>query len=91
VDRFTDESISLKRKRVREIVRKYEANNWEGFHDSDDEYDVRGFIIHYESAGYLARSKIVDVKTIQKTMGFGVIYDWGGLEPAVKHYGRYGK
>ncbi|MDA4111665.1 MAG: DUF4760 domain-containing protein [Thaumarchaeota archaeon] len=86
VDRFTDESLTLRRKRVREIVKKYAANNWEGFHDSDDDYDVRAFIAHYESTGYLARVKIVDVKTIQEAMGSGVIYDWGGLEPAVKHY-----
>jgi hypothetical protein len=86
VDRFTDESFNLKRKKVREIIKKCQANNWEGFQESDDDYDVRGFIVHYEATGYLAKVEIIDIKMIQEGMGYGVIYDWATLEPAVKYY-----
>jgi len=41
VDRFTDESINLMRKKVREIIKEYQDNNWEGFSETDDHYHVR--------------------------------------------------
>jgi hypothetical protein len=86
VDRFTNDAFNVKRKKVREIAKKYEANNWEGYLESADDYDVRGFIAHYESTGYLARIKIVDAKMMQEAMGFGIIYDWVALEPVVEYY-----
>ena len=85
VDRFTDDAFNEKRKRVREIVKKYDANNWKGYLESEDDYEVRGFIAHYESTGYLAKIGIVDVKMMQEAMGV-VIYDWAALEPAVRYY-----
>jgi hypothetical protein len=86
VDRFTNDSFNVKRKKVRETAKKYEASNWEGYLESADDYDVRGFIAHYESTGYLARIKIVDAKMMQEAMGFGIIYDWVALEPVVEFY-----
>jgi hypothetical protein len=76
----------IERKKVRELVKKYEANNWDAFLDSDDDYAVRGFIGHLESAGYLARIKIVDLKLVHDGMGALIIDDWTAMEPAVKYY-----
>jgi len=91
VDRFTDDSFNLKRKKVREIIKKYQAKNWEGFLVSEDDYEVRGFISNFESTGYLARGKIVDAKMMQEAMGYLVIYDWTALQPAVEHYRKMWK
>lgn len=86
VDRFTDDAFNLKRKKVREIIKKYQANNWEGYIESTEDYEVRGFIGNYESTGYLAKVGIVHVKMMQEAMGFSVVYDWAALEPAIMHY-----
>jgi hypothetical protein len=48
------------RKSVRDIIRKYQANEWDGFLESDDDYEVRGFIGLYDSTGYLARVEIAN-------------------------------
>jgi hypothetical protein len=86
VDRFTDDAFNLKRKKVRETVKKYQMTEWAGYLESADDYEVRGFMGHYESTAYLAKVKIVDAKMIQEAMGFGVIYDWAALEPVVNFY-----
>jgi hypothetical protein len=88
VDRFTDEAFIQMRKKVRETVKKYRLTDWEGYLESSDDYEVRGFLGHYDSTGYLAKVEIVDAKMVQEGMGFGVLTDWEALEPAIKFYRR---
>ena len=85
VDRFTDDAFNAKRTRAYEIVKNYRENNWIGYLESPDDYEVRGFIAHFESTGYLAKIGIVDVRMMQEAMGV-VVYDWAALDPAVKYY-----
>jgi hypothetical protein len=86
VERFTEDSFILKRKRIRDIVRKRAENGWKDFLESDDDYEVRGFLGLYDSTGYLAKNGIADVKMIADGMGFLVVYDWEAMEPVIKYY-----
>jgi len=86
VDRFTDESFIHKRKKVRDIVKKYEANGWKDFLESEDDYEVKGFLGLYESTAFLARIEIVDVKLLVQGMGYLVVNDWIAIQPVLDYY-----
>ena len=55
VERFTDDSFTKRRKTVRDIVRKYGANDWREFVETGDDFEVRTFCSFYEFAAVLAR------------------------------------
>jgi hypothetical protein len=61
VDRFTDESFIRKRKKVRDIIKRYQANGWKEFLESENDYEVRGFLGLYEATGFLAKAGIINV------------------------------
>ena len=86
IDRFTDESFARKRKKVRDIVKKHAADGWANFLESDDDYEVRGFLGLYDSTGFLAEEGIVDVSMLAKGMGYLVALDRVAVDPAIKHY-----
>lgn len=69
IDWFIDESFVRKRKTMREIVRRYQANGWKEFLESDDDYEIRSFVGLYDSTGYLAKNGIGDVAMIADGMG----------------------
>ena len=57
-------------------MKKYEANCWKDFLESEDDYEVKGFLGLYESTAFLARIEIVDVKLLVQGMGYLVVNDW---------------
>jgi hypothetical protein len=86
IDRFTDDSFIRKRKRVRDIVKKHQENGWKDFLESDDDYEVRGFLGLYDSTGYLAKNGMADIRMLTDGMGFLAITDWVATEPVINHY-----
>ena len=86
IDRFTDETFLRKRKKVRDIIRKHQENSWQNFSESEDDYEVRGFLGLYDSTGYLAKNRIVDIPMIAEGMGYLIIFDWEATEPAMEYY-----
>ena len=86
IDRFTDESFIRKRKKVRDIIKRYQANGWKEFLESDDDYEVRGFLGLYEATGFLAKAGIANVEMLAEGMGVLLISDWVAVQPAIEHY-----
>lgn len=86
IEQFTDDSFIRKRKRIRDVVRRYSENGWKDYMESDDDFEVRGFLGLYDSAGYLAKNGIADVRMLADGMGFLVKYDWEALEPVINYY-----
>ena len=88
VERFTDDYFTVRRKTVRDIIRKYQDVNWEGFPESAEDFEVRVFGSHYEFTAYLAREGIIDIHLGQSVLGHRVTFDWEVLRPAAEHYGK---
>ena len=86
IDRFTDESFIKKRKKVRDIIKRYQTNEWKDFLESEDDYEVRGFLGLYEATGYLAKAGIVNVEMLAEGMGLLLITDWVAVQPAIELY-----
>src|SRR5208282_4294894 len=55
LEKLTDESFARRRKRMYDAIRKYGANDWEGFDDSLDDFEARNFAYIYELIGQLTR------------------------------------
>jgi hypothetical protein len=87
VDRYTTDAYNFRRRTVREIIRKYSGSGWKDYLESNDDFEVRALLNQYESTGFLAKSGIVDVKTLREGLGLVIEYDWNVLQPAVVYYG----
>lgn len=88
IERFTEESFNLRRRKVRESIRKNQENEWKTFPESEDDYMIRGFLSLYETTAYLVKAEFADVKTVAEGMGSLIEADWLALKPAVDYYRR---
>lgn len=88
IERFTDESFNMRRRKVREIIRKHQENAWKDFPESEEDYVIRGFLSLYETTAYLVKTGIADVRTVAEGMGPLIRADWLALQPAVEYYRR---
>jgi len=86
VERFTDDSFTTKRKTMRDIIKKYNANQWDGFEESDDDFELRAFGSFYEFVAYFAKQGIVELRTLQDVLGHRIVLDWDAFSPAAEHY-----
>jgi hypothetical protein len=83
-ERLSDRSYVLSRKVVRDLVSKYTATDWEGFHESTDAFEIRAFAAIYEASATMARLGIIDENTLKQALGYWVVSDWRAIEPAVR-------
>ncbi len=60
--------------------------DWKEFLESDDDYEVRGFLGLYEATGFLAKAGIANVEMLADGMGVLLISDWVAVQPAIEHY-----
>ena len=75
VERFTDDSFTTKRKTMRDIIKKYSANKWEGFEESSDDFDLRAFGSYYDFVAYFAKRGIVELRTLEDVLGHRIVLD----------------
>jgi len=85
VERFTDDSFTVRRKTVRDIIKKYRSANWEGFADSAEDFEVRAFGSYYEFTAYLAREGIIDMQLVQRVLGHRITFDWEVFAPVAEY------
>ena len=85
VERFTDDSFTVRRKTVRDIIRKYGVSNWEGYSDSAEDFEVRAFGSYYEFTAYLAREGIIDMQLVQRVLGHRITFDWDVFAPVAEY------
>jgi len=88
VERFTDDSFTTKRKTMRDIIKKYSANKWEGFEESSDDFDLRAFGSYYDFVAYFAKQGIVELRTLQEVLGHRIVLDWDAFSPRPSTIGR---
>jgi hypothetical protein len=86
VERLTDDMFAFKRKAVRDIVKKYQPLNWEGFLESTDDYTIRAFASFYEYTAFLAKRGIVELETLLEMLGHRISFDWEAIYPAAEYY-----
>lgn len=90
LERITDESFPRRRKNMHDVVRRYSENNWAGFDDSLDDYEVRNFAYQYELIGQFVKAGLVDKKTVMNALQGLIVVDWRAFGPLDKHLaGRY--
>lgn len=85
LERLTDESFARRRKQMHDIVKKYSAQNWEGFDDTLEDFEARNFAYMYELIGQLAREGLLDLGTVKNALQYLVVVDWDVFTPLNKH------
>ncbi len=91
LEKITHESFARRRFNMYEVVRRYQAANWEGFLDSADDFEVRNFAYLYELYGLIVREGIIDFRLVAETLKYIVVYDWKVFEPVSRFLiGKYG-
>jgi hypothetical protein len=82
-ERLADRDFVFQRRAVHEIIPKHQANQWAGFVDSEDGFEVRALAIQYESVALMAQLGLLDLSTLHEALGFTIIADWRSIEPAI--------
>ncbi len=81
LERITDESFPRRRKRMFEIIGRFQATNWADAFESEDDLEVRNFAYLYELMGLLVENGLVDLELILDTLQYLVVRDWEVFAP----------
>ena len=91
LEKITHESFAKRRFNMYDVVKRYQAKNWDGFLDSADDFEVRNFAYLYELYGLLVREGVVDFRLVAETLKYIVVLDWKAFEPACNYLNeKYG-
>jgi hypothetical protein len=91
LEKITHESFARRRYNMYEVVKRYQAKNWEGFLDSSDDFEVRNFAYLYELYGLLVKEGLIEFRLVAETLKYLVVFDWKAFEPACTYLvGKYG-
>jgi hypothetical protein len=85
LEKITDESFPVRRKKMHDVVRAAGANDWREFDGSLDDYEARNFAYIYELIGQLTRDGTVDITMIRNALQYLVVFDWDAFAPLSKH------
>ncbi len=85
LEKITHESFAKRRARMYEIERKAQASNWEGFDNSEDDFEARNFAYIYELYGVLVREEILEFRLTAETLKYLVVNDWATFKPHSEH------
>lgn len=91
LERITDESFPRRRRRMFEILNRFQATNWADAFESEDDLEVRNFAYLYELMGLLVENRLVDLELVLDTLQYLVVRDWEVFAPHARfvksHYG----
>lgn len=91
LEKITHESFAKRRHNMYEVVKRYQAKNWEGFLNSPDDFEVRNFAYLYELYGLLVKEGLIEFRLMAETLKYIVVFDWKAYEPACTYLvGKYG-
>lgn len=81
LERITDESFPRRRRRMFEILQRFQATNWADAFESEDDLEVRNFAYLYELMGLLVENGLVDLELVLDTLQYLVVRDWEVFAP----------
>lgn len=81
LERITDESFPRRRKRMFDIIQRFQTTNWADAFESEDDLEVRNFAYLYELMGLLVENGLVDLELILDTLQYLVVRDWEVFAP----------
>ncbi len=84
LERITDESFPRRRKRMFEILARFQATNWADAFESEEDLEVRNFAYLYELIGLMVENGLVDLELVLDTLQYLVVRDWEVFEPHAK-------
>ncbi len=81
LERITDESFPRRRRRMFEIIDRFQATNWADAFESEEDLEVRNFAYLYELMGLLVENGLVDLELVLDTLQYLVVRDWEVFAP----------
>lgn len=88
LERLTNESFAKRRSNFYHKIDKYRAANWEGFDDSEDDFEIRNYAYLYELYGQLVRDGSIDFHMVADMLQYLAVLDWKKFEPVAEHYAK---
>jgi hypothetical protein len=85
LEKITDESFALRRKKMHDNIKKYNDLGWNDFDDSLEDFEARNFAYIYEIIGQLTRDNLVDARVIINALQYLVVTDWQAFKPLSDH------
>ncbi|HYM39861.1 MAG TPA: DUF4760 domain-containing protein [Thermoplasmata archaeon] len=84
LERITEESFPRRRKRMFDILQRFQATNWADAFESEEDLEVRNFAYLYELIGLMVENGLVDLELVLDTLQYLVVRDWQVFEPHAK-------
>jgi hypothetical protein len=84
IERITDESFPRRRSHMHEVMRRFQATNWEDAFESADDFEIRNFAYIYELIAVMAKHGLVDLELLTDVLQYLIVRDWEIFEPHVK-------
>ena len=81
LERITDESFPRRRKRMFEILERFQATNWADAFETAEDLEVRNFAYLYELTGLMVENGLVDLELVLDTLQYLVVRDWQVFAP----------
>ncbi|MGA2665214.1 MAG: hypothetical protein ABSF83_09745 [Nitrososphaerales archaeon] len=86
LERLTNESFAKRRANFYKVIEKYRADDWAGFDDSPEDFEVRNFAYQYELYGQMVRDDLIDFSMVAEMLQYVVVTDWKVFEPVSEHF-----
>ncbi len=81
LERITDESFPRRRKRMFDIIARFQATNWADAFETEEDLEVRNFAYLYELIGLMVENDLVDLELVLDTLQYLVVRDWQVFAP----------
>jgi len=85
LERIIDDAFVRRRKNMYDIVKKYQAVNWQGFIGTIEDFEARNYAYMFELLGQLVKESIIDLKTVMNALKYIVVVDWATMAPMLNY------
>ena len=81
LERITDESFPRRRKRMFDILKRFQETNWADAFETEEDLEIRNFAYLYELIGLMVENGLVDLELVLDTLQYLVVRDWQVFAP----------
>ncbi|NNN17092.1 MAG: hypothetical protein HKL79_01840 [Thermoplasmata archaeon] len=82
---LTSESFASRRHHLHHALAQHKGGAWEGFDDSQDDFECRAFAYKYELIGLLVSRGTLDYPLVRDILQWSIIADWRDFSVLDEH------
>lgn len=85
MEQLTSKDFADRRWRMRESIKKADAQGWTEFDDGQEDLESRSFAYQYELIGQMVDSGTLDYELVRDFVRYTIVSDWNAFQPLDAH------